>query len=47
MAKSSRECRDGLVSGNTGVYLSKRPHFLLVYWSNNARGMVGEHKKSL
>ena len=28
-------------------YLSNRPHFLWVYRSDNPRGMLGEHEKSL
>ena len=28
-------------------YLSKRSHFLSVYWHNNPRGMLGEHEKRL
>ena len=26
-------------------YLSTRPHFLLVYWLKNSRGMLGEEEK--
>ena len=32
-------------SSNNYWYLSTRPHFLLVYWLKNSRGMVGEEEK--
>ena len=32
-------------SNNNYRYLSTRPHFLLVYWLKNSRGMLGEEVK--
>ena len=32
-------------SSNNYWYLSTRPHFLLVYWLKNSRGMLGEEEK--